>query len=103
MSLLGSKIIYFDMAITPTVGQVGYNQMTINGQQKQSSFAYGIDVTQYFFLSRNWALRADIKNFFYKEDVAKYNQGSSGIATGKNFRSQTNHTTIFMLGVAWSW
>ena len=103
MSLLGSKIIYFDMAITPTVGQVGYNQITINGPQKQSSFAYGIDVTQYFFLSRNWALRADIKNFFYKEDIAKYNQGSSGIGTGKSFRSQTNHTTIFMLGVAWSW
>ena len=103
MSLLGSKIIYFDMALTPTVGQVTYDQITIGGPKSQSSFAYGIDVTQYFFLSRNWAIRADVKNFFYKEEIAKYNQGSSGIATGSSFRNQINHTTVFMLGVAWSW
>lgn len=103
MSLLGSKIIYFDMAITPTVGQVTYNQMTINGTQAQSSFAYGVDITQYFFLSKNWALRGDVKNFFYNEQIAKYNSGSSGVATGSNFRNTTNHTTIFMLGVSWSW
>lgn len=103
MSLLSSKIIYFDMAITPTIGQVGYSQMTINGPQAQSAFSYGVDVTQYFFLSRNWAIRADVKNFFYKEEIAKYNAGSSGVATGANFRSTTNHTTIFMIGAAWSW
>ena len=103
MSLLGSKIIYFDMALTPTIGTVNYNQVTINGTQNQSAFAYGIDVTQYFFISKNFALRADLKNFFYNEQIAKYNQGSSGIATGSSFRSQTNHTTIFLLGVAWSW
>lgn len=103
MSLLGSKIIYFDMAFTPTIGQVGYEQMTIAGAQKQTALAYGIDVTQYFFLSRNWALRADIKNFFFNEKIAKYNAGNSGIPTGSNFRNQNTHTTIFMLGVAWSW
>lgn len=103
MSLLGSKIIYFDMALTPTVGQVSYSQMTINGPQNQTAFSYGMDLTQYFFLSKNWALRADIKNLWYKEQIAKYNQGGSGIATGSSFRNQINHTTIFLLGVAWSW
>lgn len=93
MSFLGRKILYFDMQVTPWIGQASYEQVHdggLNGRE-QSSFAYGLDVTQYFFVHKNFALRLDYHNRWYKHDVLGYQ-------TGSVVRSETANTTMFLLG-----
>ncbi|MCB0389850.1 MAG: outer membrane beta-barrel domain-containing protein [Bdellovibrionales bacterium] len=94
MSLLGQKIIYFDMAFSPNIGMINYDKMSDVGNKTDSAFTYGLDVTQYFFLNKHWAIRADLKNFWFKENVIY-----SKDATPRNTR--TNNTTIFSLGVTY--
>lgn len=101
MSFLGSKIIYFDMAITPQIGIASYDQVwddsVTRDQQRtiqQSSFSYGIDVTQYFFLTNHFAIRADLKNRWFQEDVIGYR-------TRQTLRTIQNHTSIFVIGATY--
>jgi outer membrane beta-barrel protein len=98
MSLLGHRILYFDMAFTPTVGMTQYDQQTVNGPQHKSAFTYGIDITQYYFLYKWFAIRADLKNQWYSEEIVKYQQGSSTTPTGAKLRTESNHTSIFLIG-----
>lgn len=99
MSLWGKKIMYFDMAITPTIGLTNYKQRIQDGDKMQSgAFTYGVDVTQYFFFTNYFAVRADLKNQWHKEDVARYYQ-SNGIKTGEKVSDQIAQDTLFLLGV----
>ncbi len=99
MSLLGSRIIYFDMAVTPTVGLTEYEQVTSDGHRRKTSPTLGIDVTQYFFLARYFAIRLDLKNNWYREEIARW-RTREGIPTGGKVRDEWNHTTLFLLGVS---
>jgi outer membrane beta-barrel protein len=97
MSFLGKKILYFDMAITPTIGFTKYNQQTVNGDDGKEAFTYGIDITQYYFFTDHFAIRADLKNQWYNEDVVKY-QGDGITATGQGLHSQSDREMIFLIG-----
>lgn len=97
MSFLGQKIIYFDMAITPTIGITSYDQMTIYDSRSKSALTYGIDFTQYFFLTNHFAIRADLKNQWHSEEVIRF-YGTSA-ATGQKVGDRMNHTTLFLLGL----
>lgn len=99
MSLLGKRILYFDMSITPTIGMTSYDQEIITGNRSQSSFTYGIDVTQYFFLSRHVAIRGDLINRWFNEEVVQYRQGSGARPTGSKVEDKVTHTTMFLIGL----
>lgn len=96
-SLLNKHIVYFDLAFTPTLGVVSYDQ--IRDPKKGSSVgksavAVGLDISQYYFLSKTIAVRADIKNKWYSEDVMSAD-------TGLPLRTkQTNMSTI-MVGLTY--
>src|SRR5665213_1134217 len=45
MSLMGKKIIYFDMAITPTLGNTTYEQIEKSGNGSENALTYGLDIT----------------------------------------------------------
>lgn len=95
MSFMGKKIIYFDMQITPTIGMTKYEQQTDDGSGKtESVFAYGVDVTQYFFFSQNFAVRLNLHNrWSSQEEVAFQNHNS----LGKDSYNDTN----FVVGLTW--
>lgn len=103
VSMLGKKIIYLDMAITPHIGTTSYKQLYRAGtnpnyyeaSQDQSAFSYGFDITQYFFFSKWLAVRADLRNTFYTEDVLFYTQGTPAVR-----RSKTTNTTLFTVGAS---
>jgi outer membrane beta-barrel protein len=98
VSLLNKKIIYFDMAISPGVGQLTYEaQMeAAYPDVKKSTTAVSLDVTQTFFLSRSLALRIDYKNKWYQEKILK----SSGLFThGQELKTGTANTTTLTFGV----
>jgi outer membrane beta-barrel protein len=101
MSFLGQKIIYFDMQITPFVGMTSYEQQSEVKSPEQSEFAYGIDITQYFFFSKNMAVRAVLHNRFYKADVLAYTDGV-GINAGEVKRSgEATSSTMFLMGLTY--
>lgn len=98
MSVLGKKIMYFDMAFTPAVGMMSYEQVTQNSTIGKSAFTYGFDVTQYYFLSPNFSIRLDLRNRWFEEDVAKY-YTSGGLQEGQTFRSKTTHYMQLIFGL----
>jgi outer membrane beta-barrel protein len=92
MSVLGKRIIYFDMAITPKFGMVSYDQQLRNGNSSESSVMYGFDINQMFFLSKHWTIRADLKNRWFSEKRKNWN---SGVAESDAFINPT----VFSIGV----
>lgn len=98
MSFMGKKILYFDMAFTPTIGMTGYEQQVRTGNQTKSAFTYGLDITQYFFFTNHFAIRADLKNQWFSEERLIYHNSNPALV-GTKINDQLNHTTIFLLGV----
>ncbi|MEK6555886.1 MAG: outer membrane beta-barrel domain-containing protein, partial [Bdellovibrionota bacterium] len=97
MSVMGQKIIYFDMQITPTIGMTKYEQQQENGGGKsENSFSYGLDVTQYFFFSKSLAVRFDLQNRWYKQDVVAYKSPFAKVRSG-----ETENTTMFLFGLTY--
>jgi outer membrane beta-barrel protein len=98
MSFLGKKILYFDMAITPTIGMTTYDQMTQSqGNSAQNALTYGVDITQYYFFSNHFALRADLKNQWYNERIVQY----AGTSQGAGVKSQLDREMIFLIGFSY--
>lgn len=94
MSLLGQRIIYFDMAFTPVLGMMSYEKTTKHGDLSDSSLTYGLDITQYFFLSKHIAIRADLQNRWWSEEVLNWTSGTKE-------KTQTTNSTVFFLGVTY--
>lgn len=75
MSFWNKRIIYFDMAFTPHVGVTWHNEMRYDAGRgsyrgpTQTAPTVGIDITQFFFFNRWFAIRADLKNQWHYEDV----------------------------------
>ncbi len=95
MSFLGSKIMYFDMAITPTIGMTTYDQIMEDQKSSKSTFTYGVDISQFFFFNENLAIRADLKNQWFTEEVVAYR----GLSKGQKVRDQNTQFTTFMIGL----
>lgn len=94
MSLLGQKIIYFDMQFTPLIGMSSYEQQNNQGVGKEkTTFTYGVDVTQYFFFDKNWALRFNLQNRWSKQDIIGYKSTSN-----QTLRKDSDHTSLFLFG-----
>lgn len=104
MSFLGKRILYFDMAITPTIGYTKYDQILKGANASETALTYGIDITQYYFLERWFALRFDWKNEWYTQQVEKYeNTGSPVIPEASSAGSKNIHDSLLMFGVSFFW
>jgi hypothetical protein len=64
------------------------------GNKSASAVSLGLDMTQYFFFNEHWALRLDIRNRWFQEDVLGY----SNVNRGKVVKTNTNNTTQFLFG-----
>lgn len=94
MSFMGSKIIYFDMQITPTIGLTKYEQQAQTGGKSENAFTYGLDITQYFFFHKNFAVRANLHNQWSSQDEVSFK-------TGTSIGSDTYNDTSFTIGLTW--
>jgi outer membrane beta-barrel protein len=98
MSFWGRKIIYFDMAFTPTLGIQNYDQVRIDGNRNKSALTYGLDVTQFFFFTNYFAIRADLKNQFHTQEIVKA-RNTGTVSTGTKVKDKMVHDTLFLLGL----
>ena len=99
MSFLGKKILYFDMAITPTIGMTHYQQRVVTGDQSQDAFTYGFDITQYYFFSSHWAFRFDYRNQWWNEKVV--HNDTTGPGAGAPIKTNMDHEMIFLFGITY--
>lgn len=102
MSFWGNRIIYFDMAFTPTIGFTQVEQQIEFANKNKSYFTYGLDVTQFFFFSRWFAIRADLKNNFSNQDIVKF-RNSGGYSKGQKVNDKAIQDTMFLLGATFYW
>jgi outer membrane beta-barrel protein len=98
MSFLNSKIMYFDLSISPGIGDTSYHQLTASGNQAANSLTYTLDITQQLFLSKNFAFRFDFQNHWYNETVLKY-QTRGDVGGGTPVSEDFNHTIILLFGI----
>ncbi len=77
MSVMNSKILYFDMALSPGFGISTYEQQNISGNNKKTAPTFSLNVTQHFFLNNHFAIRAEVQNRWFNEDVISYRSGAS--------------------------
>lgn len=94
MSVLGKKIIYFDMVFSPGLGVTNYQSFHKNGTVEGSSATFSFDVSQYFFISKNIAIRADYRSRWYNEDIINYD-------TAEKLRTDTKSRSLFLFGVTY--
>jgi outer membrane beta-barrel protein len=83
MSLLEKKILYFDMFVTPGIGITNLlasrytgafsTGVTTSTGNAQNAITLALDVGQQVFLSEQFALRLDLRNHFYQEQIYEAN------------------------------
>jgi outer membrane beta-barrel protein len=72
VSLLERRILYLDMSIGLHLGVSNYRMNTDFGGTKKQTSHYGIDISQLWFLSKNFAIRFDVRNTWANQDQLKY-------------------------------
>ena len=97
MSFMGKRIIYFDMAITPTLGNTSYTQVMKSGNADKDALTYGFDITQYFFFTNYLAARIDWKNQWYSQDVVRYQSDVYG-KEGSAVNTKQIHDSLLLFG-----
>ncbi len=104
MSLLGQRILYFDMAFSPGLGLTTYDQQTDSGAKAASSPTLSFDVSQSIFFSKNLAFRVDFKNRWFQEEVLEWRKPPSTTSTGSDnpvLRDETTSNSFLMFGVTY--
>lgn len=76
MSLLGYKILYYDMVLSGHLGQTTYEQASDFGNPTQSALTFGFGLSQIFYLNRHWSIRLDFTNRWYNSEVLEYDTGN---------------------------
>jgi outer membrane beta-barrel protein len=98
VSWLDSRIIYFDLSVSGGGGFVTYATKTGGGDRAVTTGALDFSVTQSFFLSNHLAVRFDIRNLWYYENIHQYNDAGNVYP----FKRRTlNNTTFLMLGATY--
>ncbi len=73
MSLLGYKILYYDLILSAQLGQTEYQQTLLGSSPTESALTVGLGITQLFYLNRYFSLRVDFNNRFYRAEVLEFN------------------------------
>ncbi len=98
MSFLNSHIMYFDMSISPGIGNTQYMQQLAAGSTSANSMTYTLDLTQQLFISKTFAFRFDFQNHWFNETRLKY-QTTASSAGGTSVGDDFNHTIILLFGL----
>lgn len=99
MSLLGSSIIYFDMSFALGGGMQEYQQQRDDANVTKSAPAVSFEISQHFYLNKNFALRVDLENRWYSSETAWYRASSAATAGTRTVGSNTDNTTLLKLGL----
>lgn len=96
ISVLDTKIIYFDLAFSAGLGLINYTQQSevAGAGETKSAVALNIDVSQQYFIHENWSVRFDVRTKIYNEDRII---NKSGVDLG----GKTQINTYIMIGATY--
>jgi outer membrane beta-barrel protein len=100
LSLLEKKILYFDMSLNPGLGvtmmksNVFSTTVTQPSPVSQGAPTLALDVAQQVFFDEHWALRLDLRNHLYNEQVYRSD-------TGAALRQKFTYYGAIMLGLTY--
>jgi outer membrane beta-barrel protein len=94
MAFLSSRILYFDMSITPGLGVVSFEQQIEGRNQVKQTPAVSLDLTQHLYLTQWLALRLDLKNRWYQDEIVKYRNPAGGAV-----KTNTTQNSLLMVGL----
>ena len=99
MAFMNTSIMYFDMGFTLGAGMSTYDQVTSGSGgsdnfTSKSSPHVEIGFMQQLFVTKNVALRLDLKNTFYSQKIVPY-QVNSNTTTGEQNKSVNDTTLTF--------
>lgn len=102
LSFLDTRIVHFDMSISPGIGVTQYEQQRSDQEVGPVSVpTLSLDVTQQFFLTGNFALRLDVRNRFYREELLKWKGSALTVPTGTVLRTETTTNTTVIFGLTY--
>jgi len=93
-SVLNSKIVYFDFAVAPGIGVQEYVQQLDTGNKIKTAPAVTLDFTQQLFFSNHFAVRADYRHRFYKENIGRW----KSVAGSRTYHDESAHDQILTFG-----
>lgn len=99
MSVLSSQIIYFDMQVSLGAGMQSYAQQMDNGANIKQSPAVELAITQHFFITKHFAIRLDLKNRWYREEVVWYNSTSVLPGMSRTISNDISNATVLTGGL----
>jgi outer membrane beta-barrel protein len=99
VSLLERKIMYLDMSIGVHVGTSSYKSMTADGGVKGSSSHYGIDISQLWFLNKNFALRFDVRNTWSTQKQYLFHIASTEPENTRSLGTTRLQDNTWLLGI----
>lgn len=104
-SFWDSAILYFDIQFAIGLGLVNYDNIISadNGGDinNNSTPAVNFDVTQQLFVSRNLAVRFDIRNRLSKQKLYQYRTIGSPTPTPTQLQDRSNLDTSMLLGLTY--
>jgi outer membrane beta-barrel protein len=102
LSFMDTRIVHFDMSISPGIGMTRYEQQLNDRTLSPTSTpTFSLDITQQFFLTGNLALRFDVRNRFYREELLKWKGSGLTVPTGTVLRTETTTNTIVVFGLTY--
>lgn len=100
ISLLDQRIMYFDMSFSPGIGLMTYTQQLEGGDGNTIvAPALSLDIAQHYFLSKELAIRIDMRNRLYKDEVVKYRKTSTFNNKGDFVKERLNHSITIQFGL----
>ncbi len=99
VSLLERKILYLDMSIGLHVGTSNYKSMTVDGGVKASASHYGIDISQLWFLNKNFALRFDVRNTWSTQKQYRFHIPSTQPESMRSLGTTRLQDNTWLLGI----
>jgi outer membrane beta-barrel protein len=99
MSVMNASIMYFDMQFSLGAGLQSYAQQIDTGANTKQSPAVELDVSQHFFVTKNLAVRIDLKNRWYSEEVVYFSTTSAQLAGTRVISNNVSNATILTAGL----
>lgn len=78
LSLLKSKIIYYDLGVSIGYTHVNLDQQRVEGPNPTSASGFHIDLRQYFYLTSYFALSGAIRNVWSQQERVRFSPSISG-------------------------
>jgi hypothetical protein len=101
VSLFEQKILYLDLSFGVNLGTTNYIMETDKGDIAKSASQFGLDITQHWFVSKDFAFRFDIRNKWSSQEQMKYQISSTASEDSRALGKSQFLDTTWQFGITY--